>query len=363
MTTLFQNAQGLEMKEFLRQYGDRIKQKHVLYAVSTNLAEDKQIRRTTRSRRGGVNIKIGKASSDAYSVIQRYTRMGSNYSPQFPQSGVRVLMVRIYPKRKDTETGTALVNVAETLLKRELNAMDRLVPFRGSEIFNIDPEELFELIESIDLKDYDYSERRASERLGKRLLWMITDTETGKQTLMYAKDYDEVLRKFAEENDPTLLDDRSKYITRYFIKPVTRPQPAFASVSLSGQADEPTRAEPTVQQATQVESSPLVSRRRRRDEMDDATTARIRPWQVPRLVEPEPTRPVYRPPPVYVRPPPRFHETGDRAFPWEPSPRAPPGPPPASWIRELTRRGTKRPPETTPDTTPSKKVFNFPPLV
>ena len=138
-------------------------------------------------------------------------------------------------------------------------------------------------------------------------------------------------------------------------QPVTRPQPAFASVSLSGQADEPTRAEPTVQQATQVESSPLMSRRRRRDEMDDATTARIRPWQVPRLVEPEPTRPVYRPPPVYVRPPPRFHETGDRAFPWEPSPRAPPGPPPASWIRELTRRGTKRLPETTPDTTPSKK--------
>jgi len=342
------------MKEFLRQYGDRIKQKHVLYAVSTNLAEDKQIRRTTRSRPGGVNIKIGKASSDAYSVIQRYTRMGSNYSEQFPQSGVRVLMVRIYPKRRDTETGTSLVNVAETLLKRELNAMNRLVPFRGSEIFNIDPEELFELIESIDLKDYDYSERRASERLGKRLLWMITDSETGKQTLMYAKDYDEVLRKFAEENDPSLLDDRSKYITRYFIKPVTRPQPAFASVSLSGAPDEPTRAEPTVQQATRVESSPVVNRRRRRDEMDDATTIRMRPWQVPRLVEPEPTRP----PPIYVRPPPRFTETGKRVYPWEePLPRAPPGPPPAN------RRGTKRPSETTPDTTPSKKVFSFLPLV
>ena len=47
--------------------------------------------------------------------------------------------------------------------------------------------------------------------------------------------------------------------------------------------------------------------------MDDATTVRMRPWQVPRLVEPEPTRP----PPIYVRPPPRFTETGKRVYPWE----------------------------------------------
>ena len=62
--------------------------------------------------------------------------------------------------------------------------MNRLVPFRGSEIFNIDPEELLS-DRSIDLKDYIIPETRVG-RLGKRLAWIkpLGDWEA---TLMYAK--------------------------------------------------------------------------------------------------------------------------------------------------------------------------------
>ncbi len=39
---------------------------------------------------------------------------------------------------------------------------------------------------------------------------------------MFAEDYDEVLLKFAQENDIDLLDERSKYITRFYIRRVGR---------------------------------------------------------------------------------------------------------------------------------------------
>ena len=49
---------------------------------------------------------------------------------------------------------------------------------------------------------------------------MITDSATGKQTMMFAEDYDEVLMRFVEDNDVSLLDERSKYITRFYIRRV-----------------------------------------------------------------------------------------------------------------------------------------------
>jgi hypothetical protein len=44
--------------------------------------------------------------------------------------------------------------------------------------------------------------------------------------LMFAEDYDSVLKKFAESTDPNLLDDRTRLLTRYYIRPVTRNFPA-----------------------------------------------------------------------------------------------------------------------------------------
>ena len=267
METIFKNYAGVQMETFLRQYGERIKNKHVLYAVTTNLEEDRQISRSTRARLGGVNIKIGKSTGNPYARLKSYTYMSSNYQAQFPQSGVRVLFVREYPRRTEGQSGKPIVDIVETLVKRALRAENRLVPKRGSEIFNVDPQELFGLIESIETSEYQYDERRSSERLGKRLLWMITDTLTGSMKLMYAEDYDEVMRKFAESTDPSLMDDRSKYLTRYFIRPVNRPYMMGAPRNV----ETPSVTTPTVEMPQGSEdSTPIrVTRGSRRPREDD----------------------------------------------------------------------------------------------
>ena len=272
METIFQNSAGVQMEVFLRQYGERIKNKHVIYAVTTNLAEDRYISRSTRARLGGVNIKIGKSTGNPYARLKSYTNMASNYQAQFPQSGVRVLFVKVYPRRTEAQSGKPVVDIVETLLKRALRADNRLVVKRGSEIFNIDPQELFGLIESLEAGEYKYDERRGSERLGKRLLWMITDTMTGVLKLMYAADYDEVMRKFAESTDPSLMDDRSKYLTRYFIRPVNQPA-VRGPVNVSSDVSAQTAQETTVEMPQgSMDSTPIRvtrgSRRRPRDEDD-----------------------------------------------------------------------------------------------
>ena len=226
METIFKSSLGVQMDAFLREYGGRIKNKHILYAVTTNLAEDREISRSTRGRAGGINIKIGKSTGNPYARLKAYTNMSSNYQAQFPQSGVRVLFVRTYPKRKEGQSGKPIVEIVETLLKRALRADNRKVPRRGEEIFNINPVDLFGLIETLGTEEFQYDERRSSERIGKRLLWVITDTVTGTMKLMFADDYDSVLKKFAESTDPSLMDDRTRLLTRYYIRPVTRNFPA-----------------------------------------------------------------------------------------------------------------------------------------
>ena len=240
METIFQSTTGMQMEQFLKSYGEKIKHKHVLYVVTTNLEEDRQLQRgRTRQILPGINVKIGKSSGNPYARLKSYTNMSSNFSAQFPQSGVRVLFVRSYQKRKESESGKLLVDVAETLLKRALRNLNKLVPKRGSEIFNIDLMQLFDLIETLDLGDLEYDERRTSERLGKRLLWLVTDTFTGRQKLEYAKDYDEVMAKYALENDRQLMDPRSKHITKYYIRPILRQvPPRNAETSFSVGADD-----------------------------------------------------------------------------------------------------------------------------
>ena len=111
----------MQIELFLKSFGEKIKNKHVLYAVTTNLEEDRQLQRgRTRSILPGVNMKIGKSSGNPYARLKSYTNMSSNFSAQFPQSGVRVLFVRSYQNRKDAESGKLKVDVAETILKRAL---------------------------------------------------------------------------------------------------------------------------------------------------------------------------------------------------------------------------------------------------
>ena len=209
------------MRDFLEANESRLKDRHFLYVVSTNLEEDTYLRRRSmRGSKDGISVKIGMSQSGVTARLKSYTHMSSNFDPRFPQSGIRVLFLKQFPRRTSGETGSSIVARVETRLKQILREMDRSVDGRGSEVFRIQPEELFQIIEDIGNADASYEPRRQSERFGKNLLWMITDSDTGKQTMMFAEDYDEVLMRFAEDNDVSLLDERSKYITRFYIRRV-----------------------------------------------------------------------------------------------------------------------------------------------
>ena len=206
---MYQNAQGVQVRDFLEENEARLKDKHFLYVVGTNLEEDTYLRRrSTRGSKDGINIKIGMSQSGVTARLKSYTHMSSNFDELFPQSGIRVLFLKQFPRRTRGETGVSIVARVETRLKQILREMGRSVDGRGSELFRINPEELFQIIEDIGNADASYEPRRQSERFGKTLLWLITDSDTGKQTMMFAEDYDEVLMRFAEDNDISLLSNR-----------------------------------------------------------------------------------------------------------------------------------------------------------
>ena len=279
---MYQNAQGVQVRDFLEENEARLKDKHFLYVVGTNLEEDTYLRRhSTRGSKDGINVKIGMSQSGVTARLKSYTHMSSNFDPFFPQSGIRVLFLKQFPRRTRGETGVSIVARVETRLKQILREMDRSVMGRGSEVFRINPEELFQIIEDIGNADASYEPRRQSERFGKTLLWLITDSDTGKQTMMFAEDYDEVLLKFAHDNDIDLLDERSKYITRFYIRRVGRvakPSRPFADdVSLPLTEDstvnfEGGSAEPLVEG---VGESPY----KRRREEPRLNIQNLRPWE------------------------------------------------------------------------------------
>ena len=279
---MYQNAQGVQVRDFLEENEARLKDKHFLYVVGTNLEEDTYLRRhSTRGSKDGINVKIGMSQSGVTARLKSYTHMSSNFDPLFPQSGIRVLFLKQFPRRTRGETGVSIVARVETRLKQILREMDRSVMGRGSEVFRINPEELFQIIEDIGNADASYEPRRQSERFGKTLLWLITDSDTGKQTMMFAEDYDEVLLKFAQDNDIDLLDERSKYITRFYIRRVGRvakPSRPFADdVSLPLTEDstvnfEGGSAEPLVEG---VGESPY----KRRREEPRLNIQNLRPWE------------------------------------------------------------------------------------
>ena len=49
MTVLYQDAQGMQVRDFLEKFQDDLKGKHIIYVVMTNLAEDNLYRRGTRN--------------------------------------------------------------------------------------------------------------------------------------------------------------------------------------------------------------------------------------------------------------------------------------------------------------------------
>tara|TARA_R100000951_G_C2644780_1_gene182182 strand:- start:1596 stop:2462 length:867 start_codon:yes stop_codon:yes gene_type:complete len=206
---IFQSSSGMQMKEFLEKYKDKIKNKDILYVVQTNLAEDNaKTTIQTRQRISGVNIKIGKSESNAYSRLLSYTHMGSNFTPKYKQSGIRVLYIRSYQKRTSMESGKKMIQKVELSLKRFLRSNGNKVTSRGSEVFRINPEELFEIIENLEIEDV-HEPLRVGERLGKRLVWMTKDTITGKLKLHYDPEYKKIMKDFLDDPDHEISNQPS----------------------------------------------------------------------------------------------------------------------------------------------------------
>ncbi len=281
---MYQNAQGVQVRDFLEENEARLKDKHFLYVVGTNLEEDTYLRRrSTRGSKDGINVKIGMSQSGVTARLKSYTHMSSNFDQLFPQSGVRVMFLKQFPRRMKGETGVSIVARVETRLKQNLREMGRSVDGRGSEVFRINPEELFQIIEDIGHADASYEPRRQSERFGKTLLWLITDSDTGKQTMMFAEDYDEVLMRFAEDNDINLLDERSKHIirrvgsvakpSRPFVESVSQPMTEESTVNFDGGSAEPL--------TEGVGESPY----KRRREEPRLNIRNLRPWDKVILLE------------------------------------------------------------------------------
>tara|TARA_R110002072_G_scaffold32423_1_gene98935 strand:+ start:36 stop:641 length:606 start_codon:yes stop_codon:yes gene_type:complete len=196
MSVIFKDANGIQMNDFLRAYKHQIADKDILYVVQTNLNEDNfVVQKRTRNNIDGINFKIGKTEGHAYDRLKSYTNMSSNQTNIYKQSGVKVLFVKSYPKRQDNQSGQKIVALVENALKRHLTKAGRKVTDRGKEIFKMNPNDLFHVIENIDVKD-GYEPKRSSDRLGTRLVWMTTDSISGKKKLHYHPEYEKIIKEF-----------------------------------------------------------------------------------------------------------------------------------------------------------------------
>jgi len=195
MVVVYQDPKGLQVQDFLSKFENELKDKHVIYVVQTNLAEDNLFHRNTRNEAQGVNVKIGKSEGTAHTRLKSYTHMSSNYNERFKQSGVRVLYIQTFPKRDVGISGAPMVRIFETALKRALREKNLKLPQRGSEIFRVVPEELFEIIQTLEI-EYNPEAIRVSERLGITLVSLVKDFETGEMELVKHPKYDEFMREF-----------------------------------------------------------------------------------------------------------------------------------------------------------------------
>jgi len=79
---MYQDTQGVQVKYFLEANEARLKDKHFLYVVGTNLEEDTfQRRRNMRGSKDGINGKIGMSQSGVTARLKSYTRMSTTSNP------------------------------------------------------------------------------------------------------------------------------------------------------------------------------------------------------------------------------------------------------------------------------------------
>jgi hypothetical protein len=85
---MYQNTQGVQVKDFLEANEARLKDKHFLYVVGRNLEEDTYLRRhSTRGSKDGINVKIGMSQSGVTAHLKSYTHMSSKIRPEVSSIG------------------------------------------------------------------------------------------------------------------------------------------------------------------------------------------------------------------------------------------------------------------------------------
>ena len=144
MTVVYKSTNGIPIERFLELHGDEIKDMNIIYAIQTNLNDD----RAGRLRSGAPKIKIGKSVSGRSRIVQ-YLHQHSKQSASSPEGGSRVLYCETIQKRPVGTSGKHLVDVIELELKRHLRELGKGVKERGSEVFQINPTSLFEIIGNI----------------------------------------------------------------------------------------------------------------------------------------------------------------------------------------------------------------------
>ena len=98
---MYQNAQGVQVRDFLEENEARLKDKYFIYVVDTNLEEDTYLRRrSTRGSKDGINVKIGMSHSGVTARLKSYTHMSRNSDELFPQSLIRVLFLKQFHRRE-----------------------------------------------------------------------------------------------------------------------------------------------------------------------------------------------------------------------------------------------------------------------
>ena len=221
---IYQDPNGLEYEEFRQTYGNLIKDKDIIYVVQSNLEQDiRIIDRATRANKDGVIVKVGKSEGNGIPRLKSYADAYGTRTTTFNQSGVRVLYVKIFPKRALLTSGKKLVQRVETALIRELTNQGRNVG-RGRERFRIKPEVLFDLINSIE-PDNESEDLRVSDRLGIRLLWLIKDAVTGRLTLEKHPEFEQLLSMYYEQQGISNAKDKSKEAIKSMITAgLIRPQ-------------------------------------------------------------------------------------------------------------------------------------------
>lgn len=205
-TVFFQSKEGMNFLEFKQKYADKVKGKHGIYVIQTNLEQDQEKvgRRTRNKNYSGSVVKVGRSQGTFMKRFSDYAyNTGAQRFSRTDQGGLKILYVKFLPQKNPLATGKSLTEIFERQLLNYLKEKYGLVEHRGVERFKIDIDSLFDIINNfkIDQKENEEEFIRRSERLGgERLMWLSFDPyDKSKTYLNFHDNFNELIQKFKSQ--------------------------------------------------------------------------------------------------------------------------------------------------------------------